>query len=150
MTPEQTSEMEIVSSRIFAAPREVVFERFMDPECLAKWWGPKGFTNTFHEFDPRPGGRWRFTMHGPDGAHYETEKEFLEVTPPERIVFDHLQEQHRFQMRMSFEAVPEGTRLTWQMVFEPNPSNEKLRDFIVAANEENFDRLEACLNQGVP
>lgn len=53
---------EIVSARLFAAPREAVFRAFADPGLLARWWGPEGFTSTFHEFDPRPGGTrltWR-------------------------------------------------------------------------------------------
>ena len=58
---------EIVSIRVFDFPRELVFNAWTDPEHLVHWWGPKGFTNTFHEFDLRPGGIWRFVMHGPDG-----------------------------------------------------------------------------------
>ncbi len=55
----------ITSSRIVNAPRELVFMAWTDPQHLQNWWGPKGFTNTFHEFDLAPGGRWKYTMHGP-------------------------------------------------------------------------------------
>lgn len=58
-------EREIVSSRIFTSPRELVFKAWSDPDHLKNWWGPAGFTNTFEAFDFRPGGRWRFVMHGP-------------------------------------------------------------------------------------
>ena len=70
------SDREIVSTRTFAAPRERVFEAFSDPTQLARWWGPKGFTNTIHEFDLRPGGMWRLVMHAPNGADYANESRF--------------------------------------------------------------------------
>ena len=57
---------EIVSIRNFTYSREQVFNAWTDPNRLKNWWGPKGFTNTFHEFDLRPGGKWSFIMHGPD------------------------------------------------------------------------------------
>ena len=60
----------IVLSRMLQAPREQVFELWTSPEHLANWWGPNGFTLTTHEADIRPGGVWRFTMHGPDGVDY--------------------------------------------------------------------------------
>ena len=69
--PEPLSEREIVTTRVIDAPRERVFKAWTDPEHLAQWWGPKGFTNTFQEFDMRPGGAWRFVMPGPDGVDYK-------------------------------------------------------------------------------
>jgi len=83
----EAADREIISTRVIAAPRDLVFKAFSDPENLARWWGPKGFTNTFHEFDLRPGGAWRFVMHGPDGVDYPNESVFVEVVKPERIVF---------------------------------------------------------------
>ena len=80
---------DIVSSRLLAVPRERVFRAFSDAEQLARWWGPEGFTNTFHEHDFRAGGAWRFTMHAPDGNDYESHSVFVEVREPERIVFKH-------------------------------------------------------------
>lgn len=76
---ESASEREPVTSRVLEAPRERVFRAFSDPAHLERWWGPKGFTNTFHEFDLRPGGNWRFVMHGPDGADFPNESVFVEV-----------------------------------------------------------------------
>ncbi len=64
---------EIVSTRLVGAARELVFKAFTDPDHLAHWWGPNGFTNTFHEFDLRPGGTWRFVMHGPAGGRSPAE-----------------------------------------------------------------------------
>jgi uncharacterized protein YndB with AHSA1/START domain len=61
-----------------------------DPNHVAQWWGPKGFTNTIHEMDVRPGGVWRFVMHGPDGVDYQNKIVFIEVVKPERLVYDHV------------------------------------------------------------
>lgn len=139
--------MEIISTRGFAAPRETLFQVFADPAELAQWWGPKGFTNTITRFDFRPGGSWRFTMHGPDGKDYPNAKDFIEAEKPSRIVFRHLDPKHGFTMAMTFEPLGNavGTRLTWRMLFDPNEDNEKIKGFIVDANEQNFDRLEAYL-----
>jgi uncharacterized protein YndB with AHSA1/START domain len=93
MTPEGaetvTSDREITITRVFDAPRELVFEAWTDPEQVVRWFGPNGFTTTVHEMDARPGGIWRFTMHGPDGADYPNRVEFIEVVKPERLVYNH-------------------------------------------------------------
>jgi uncharacterized protein YndB with AHSA1/START domain len=140
--PEAT--YDIISTRVFAATREKLFEAFSDPRQLAQWWGPNGFTNTIEEFDFRPGGAWRLTMRAPNGAEYPNESEFVEVVRPERIVFDHLRPVHRFLMTMTYETEGDSTRLTWRMHPESD-EGEKMRGFLSAANEENFDRLEAHL-----
>ena len=140
--------IEIVNTRIFDAPREAVFEAFENPQQLAQWWGPNGFTNTIQEMDLRAGGTWRLTMHGPDGTNYDNLSEFVEVAKPERIVFNHLSPVHRYRMTMTYiEAGPGKTKLTWNMVFERSQENEKLKTFIASANEQNFDRLAACLEK---
>jgi uncharacterized protein YndB with AHSA1/START domain len=143
------SDREIVNQRLFAAPRQKVFQAFSDPELLATWWGPNGFTNTIHEFDLRPGGRWRLTMHGPNGADYENESVFREVVVPERIVFTHLEPVHRFDMTMNFREWTGQTALTWRMRFENVEECAKLRSFIEAANKQNFDRLAQCVRKMV-
>jgi uncharacterized protein YndB with AHSA1/START domain len=74
---------------VFDAPRELVFSAFTDPEHLSQWWGPNGFTTTTHAFEFRPGGVWRFVMHGPDGPDYQNRITYDEFVPPERIVYRH-------------------------------------------------------------
>jgi len=142
---EDPGDREIASTRVFDAPRELVFEAFGDPGQLVRWWGPTGFTNTFHEFDLRPGGAWRFTMHGPGGTDYQNVTEFTEVVRPEQIVFLHLEPMHRFQMTMTFAGQNGKTTLTWRMRFETVAEVARLGDIIAAANEQNFDRLAAHL-----
>lgn len=141
------SSPEIFSVRVIAAPRERVFAAFSDPNQLAQWWGPAGFTNTFSEFDLRPGGAWRFTMTGPDGAEYHNVSRFVEIAAPERIVFVHEGPMHRFEMTMTFTVHEGGSRLSWRMVFDSADEVAKLGEFIAAANEQNFDRLAAHLAQ---
>jgi uncharacterized protein YndB with AHSA1/START domain len=136
---------EIVSVRVFSFPRDKLWSAFCDPARLAQWWGPRGFINTFHEFELRTGGRWRFSMHGPDGARYEQTREFLEVVPREKIVMANDDPVHRFRMTISFEPRKPGTRLVWSMVFESATEFARVKDLIAASNEENFNRLEAQL-----
>lgn len=144
-SPAALADRTILSSRVFAAPRERVYAAFADPRQLALWWGPKGFTNTIREFDPRPGGWWRFTMHGPDGADYPNESRFVAVEPPERVVFVHEGTVHRFEMTLTWTERGAGTELSWRMVFDSAEEVARLREFIVAANEQNFDRLASVL-----
>lgn len=143
--PEDDPAREIISGRDLAAPPEDVFRAFSDPTRLARWWGPAGFTNVIHEFDLRPGGRWRLTMTGPDGTAYHNESRFIAIEPPERIVFVHEDPVHRFQMTMTCAGHAGGTRLTWRMQFDAVAEADRVRPFVTAANEQNFDRLEQHL-----
>jgi uncharacterized protein YndB with AHSA1/START domain len=139
------SDREIVSTRSFDVPRERVFEAFSDPSRLARWWGPKGFTNTIHEFDPRPGGTWRSTLHGPDGVDYANENVFVEVVKPERIVFRHVSGDHRYEMTITLDEQRGGTRVTWRMSHATARECARVAALVVPANEQNFDRLGAEL-----
>ena len=84
----KAADRELIITRLLNAPRELVFAAWTDPKHLAEWWGPKGFTNTTHEINVRPGGLWRFIMHGPDGTNFDNYVRFLEVVEGERLVFD--------------------------------------------------------------
>lgn len=140
------SDHDIHSSRVFPVSRERLYEAFSDPSKVALWWGPAGFTNTIHEFDLRPGGHWRFTMHGPDGQTYEQDKSFGEVIPAEKVTFRHHGPVHGFLMELSFHDDGTGSRFDWLMRFDDPGEAEKLRDFISKANEENFDRLQSHMS----
>lgn len=132
---------EIMSSRDFHFPREAVFAAFSDPQRLARWWGPAGFTNTFHQFDFQPGGDWKFVMHGPNGANYDNHSVFVEIVAPERIVFDHVCAP-LFRMTVTLAELPkQRTRMVWRMKFETVELRNQIADFVGDKNEENFDRL---------
>jgi uncharacterized protein YndB with AHSA1/START domain len=77
----------LVITRIFDAPRELVFKVWTDPKHVAQWWGPKDFTNPVCEMDVRPGGAILIHMRGPDGVLYPVKGVFREVVEPERLVF---------------------------------------------------------------
>src|SRR5436190_7587733 len=139
------SDFEIVSTRTIDAPRERIFDALRDPRQLAQWWGPKGFRNTFHEFDFRPGGHWRFVMHGPDGTDYKNENAFAEIVEPERVIIDHLSAP-RFRMTITLEDQSGKTWITWRMRFESAEVCANIRSICTEANQQNFDRLEAVLN----
>jgi uncharacterized protein YndB with AHSA1/START domain len=117
------ADREIIATRLFDAPRELVWEVWTDPKHLAQWWGPNGFTNTIHEIDVRPGGVWRFIMHGPDGTDYKNEIVYVEVIKPERLVYDHVSGP-RFHVTLTFTEEGNKTRLNMQMLFESAAERE--------------------------
>jgi uncharacterized protein YndB with AHSA1/START domain len=136
---------EVVAARVFGAPRTRVFEAFRDPAQLARWWGPNGFTNTIQAFELMPGGAFRLIMHGPDGRDFHNVWRFLEVSPPARVVFEHLEPVHRFTMSLSFVELGSETLLIWRMRFAERAEADRVRELVTAANEQNLDRLAAHL-----
>ena len=94
----------ITSTRIFDADQKLIWKAWTTPEYLIKWWGPKGFTNTFHEYDLRPGGKWKFVMHGPEGGNYNNECEFIKIEEPDLIWWKRIS-QPWFQVYITFETI---------------------------------------------
>lgn len=80
------TDREIITERVFDAPREHVFATYTDPELIPQWWGPRRMTTTVEEMDVRPGGGWRFVMRDPDGGEIGFKGIYREVVLPERIV----------------------------------------------------------------
>ena len=119
------------SSRLLDAPRDLVFDAWTDPEQVVQWWGPRGFTTTTHEMEVKPGGVWRFVMHGPDGRDYQNKITYLEVVRPERLVYKHGGDEDpepvSFQTTVTFVAEGDKTRVTMRAVF---PTAEE-RDRVV-------------------
>jgi len=113
-----TDPRSIIGFREFDAPRELVFSVWTDPRHLAQWWGPIGFRTTTSSFDMRPGGVWRFVMHGPDGRDYQNRVTFEEIVPPERIVYRHGGgedvEPVQFRQTVIFEDLGGRTRIIWR------------------------------------
>ncbi len=85
-TLSMPSDREILITRVFNAPRRLVFEAITRPEHVSRWWGPRSLTMLSCEMDLRPGGAWRFVLRGPDGNEYGFRGEYREITPPERLV----------------------------------------------------------------
>jgi uncharacterized protein YndB with AHSA1/START domain len=82
------AEREVTITRVFDAPRALVFKAWTDPQHLAQWWGPEGFTNPVCEFEPHVGGKLRIHMRGPDGVVYPMKGVIREIVAPERLVFN--------------------------------------------------------------
>lgn len=144
-----SSENVILTERTVPFPIDTVFQAFSGPEHLKNWWGPKGFTNTFHEFDFRPGGKWVFTMHGPEKGNYQNECEFLEINPPHQIAWKR-HSQPLFNVVFNFEKTAEGsTHISFRMIFATADVCTKLKPYVADKNEENFDRLEIELGKMV-
>lgn len=111
----------IIATRVFDAPRSLVFEAWTDQKHLAQWWGPDGFSTTTRSIDIRSGGVWRFVMHGPDGRDYENRITYVEVVKPKRLVYRHGGgddvEPVEFEVEVTFEEIGKQTQLTMRMVF---------------------------------
>jgi uncharacterized protein YndB with AHSA1/START domain len=135
---------EIVSTRHFAQSREQLWAAFTDAQRLARWWGPAGFRNTFELCEFRPGGLWRFTMHGPDGQDYPNRSVFHTIEAPARIVLEHENAPH-FHLHITLSEEAGGTRLGWRMQFDDDATREAVARYAVPANEQVFDRLQAEL-----
>ncbi len=69
MAQESSPNAAVSTERLLSATPRKVFSAFEQADLLAQWWGPSGFTNTFEQFEFKPGGRWVFVMHGPNGAN---------------------------------------------------------------------------------
>ena len=115
-----TADREIVTTRLFGAPRERVFDAWTDRAQIGRWFGPNGFTTTTAEMDVRPAGVWRFVMHGPDGIDYPNVVRYLEVVRPERLVYDHGSDEgtdDQFRNTITFDDEGGKTRLTMRALF---------------------------------
>jgi uncharacterized protein YndB with AHSA1/START domain len=137
-----------VHSRRIDAPRERVFAAIADPLQLARWWGPNGFTSTFERFDFRPGGHWRFVLHAPDGSDYPNENVFVQIDAPGRVVIDHPSDTHHFVLTITLDDDGAGTRVGWHQRFDSAEHRNLVAEVVLAANEQNLDRLAAVVREG--
>jgi len=128
------------TQRFYKATPDAVFAAMADPERLARWWGPQGFSNAFEVFEFQPGGRWIFTMVGPDGTRYPNECVFRQIETGHRVVIAHVV-QPLFELTLNLEAMAGGTRLVWTQVLEDEAVAQAMAHIIEPANEQNLDRL---------
>ena len=110
-----TKDRELLITRTLNASVDLVWEAFTNPEHVANWWGPNGFTNTIYTMDLRPGGLWELVMHGPDGTDYKNKSIYKEIVVNKRIVFNHFNPD--FTTTIEFEEQGEQTHLRWHMLF---------------------------------
>ena len=148
------AENELVISRVFDAPRDLVWKAWTDPRRIAVWWGPSGFGNTVKSMDVRAGGEWLFTMHGPDGTDYPSHVRYREVEAPSELAYLHGEEGSHsfFQVRVSFAesaGAPGKTDVVYRMAF-PTAEGKRLAVEKYGAAEglsQTMGRLETYLRK---
>src|ERR1044071_428687 len=133
MAVANAAQNEIAATRVFDAPRELVWRMWTDPQHVAHWWGPDGFTNTIDEMDVRPGGGRRFVMHRPDGTDYQNKFVYNEVVKPSHLTYTHMTGP-LFDAFVDFVDLGGKTEVNVRMVFE----SAELRDRVV----EQFGAVE--------
>ena len=112
-----TQDRELRISRKLNARVELVWEVWTNPQHIANWWGPNGFTNTITKMEVTAGGEWDLVMHGPDGTDYKNKSIFKEVIPFKKIVYEHVSSPS-FVATVEFEEQGEQTLINWHMLFE--------------------------------
>jgi len=154
-----TSNREIVITRIIHFPRELVWEAMTNPKHVVNWWGPRGFTTTIEKMEVKPGGVWKHVMRGPDGAEYPNHSTFTEVTKPERLVYVHAGHKVggpgiHFVSTWSFDELAERkTRVTIHHVFPTAEMREMVvKDFgAIEGGKQCLSRLaEFIIRKGEP
>lgn len=142
---------ELVFTRIYDAPRALVFDAWTDPRHIGKWWGPSGFTTTTNAMAVEVGGVWDYVMHGPDGTDYPGRSVYTEVVRPERLVFSNIggraDEPHlTCEMTVTFEETGGKTTLTLRMVFPSADAAGRARELgAEEGGHESFERLAGLL-----
>jgi hypothetical protein len=144
---QQPDPRDIITRRDLPFRPRQIWDAFQNPERLARWWGPDGFTNSFETFDFRPGSEWVFVMHCPDGKNYDNRIVFDTLDAPRRIVFTHVPAPW-FQTTIELQVLTESTtHFHWRMRFESPEMREKVSAICIPANEQNLNRLTQELSR---
>jgi uncharacterized protein YndB with AHSA1/START domain len=149
MTDENIADREIATTRTFDAPRELVWKVWTEPEHIAQWFGPNGFTVTTKYFEFRPGGQWLFTFHGPDGTDYRNEVSYTEIIEPELIRYDH-GPSPLFDVTIRFEEETAArTILTMRMLFSTRAERDRTVEKFgaIEGQKQTMARLKEYLSQ---
>lgn len=153
MAAKKSDSNEIAITRIYDAPVELVWEAWVDPKQVAQWWGPRGFTLTTYKKDVRPGGKWEYTMHGPDGTNYENRTTFLEVEKHSLLVYDHGANDTQppmFRVKVQFKRLGKKTQMDMRMILATPEKASETRAFVKkAGGNATWDRLGEFLDENV-
>ena len=150
----EPGKQEITVSRIFDAPRELVFKTYTDPSLLSQWWGPARYTTEVESMEVRKGGRWRFIQRDDRGNEDAFNGVFHEVVPSEQIIqtfeYEGIPGHHVILETLTFEDVGGKTHLTDQMVYQSVEDRDgMLQAGMEEGNRESLDRLDALLKKAV-
>lgn len=142
---------ELRLTRVYDAPVKAVWDAWTEPDQVAKWWGPRGFTITTHSKDLRPGGHWAYTMHGPDGTDWENKTIYHEVEKHARLVYDHGGNDDRpplFRVTVVFTEVKGKTKMQMTMALASAEAAAETAKFIKkAGGNSTWDRLAEFLEK---
>jgi len=142
---------ELKITRVYDAPVAAVWEAWTDPEQVAKWWGPRGFTLTHHSKDLKPGGHWHYTMHGPDGTDYPNKTVYIEVDEYKRLVYDHGANDDQpalFRVTVLFSEANGKTKMDMTMSFaSPEVLAHSKKVIKNADGNSTWDRLAEYLEK---
>jgi uncharacterized protein YndB with AHSA1/START domain len=148
----EPGKQELLITREFDAPRELVFKACMDPKLISQWWGPRNLSTIVDKMDVRPGGQWRFINRDAEGNEYAFHGVYHEILAPERVIdtfeFEGLPETGHVTLEtMKLEELPGGrTRLTTQSVFQSVADRDAmLQSGMEAGVKETYDRLAELL-----
>lgn len=144
---------ELIAVRTLNAPRKLVWEMWTHPDHITHWWGPDGFSTTTYIMEIKPGGVWRFVMHGPDGRDFQNKIIYNEVIENELLVYKHAGEEDtediHFHVTVNFEDDEEGTKLTMKMVFDTAEELKRVSDEFGAVEglKNTLERLGVYLSK---
>jgi uncharacterized protein YndB with AHSA1/START domain len=145
----EPGKQQIVITRIFDAPRQLVYKAMTDPELIPQWWGPKRLTTTIDKMELRPGGLWRYVQHDPAGNEYAFHGVYHEIMPHERLVYTFEFEGMPGHVTLETEAFEDHdgqTKWTDQVVFQSVEDRDgMLSSGMEAGSSESMDRLAELL-----
>ncbi len=148
---EFPSDREIVITRIFDAPRELVFKTSTNPDLIPQWWGPKRFATKVEKMDVKTGGVWRFIQRDQDGNEYAFNGIYREIVPQEREVHTFEFEGmpgHAIIETSKFEEFEGKTKLTVTDLFQSVEDRDGMfRTGMKEGAIESMDRLEELLQK---
>jgi uncharacterized protein YndB with AHSA1/START domain len=137
MITTRTSDTELIQTRVFDAPRKLVFQVYTDAETIPQWWGPRYLTTVVEKMEVKPGGTWRFIQRSPDGKEYAFRGEYREVVTPEKIVYT-----------FEFEGMP-GHIIVETVTFEETNGKTTVRVMSVFQSREDLNgMLDSGMEQG--
>ena len=151
----EPGKQELVMTRVFDAPRELVFKAFTDPELIPQWWGPARYTTKIDILEARPGGRWRFIQRDDKGNEHSFHGVFHEIVPAEQIIYTFEYEgipgHHVLLETITFEDLNGKTRIIDQSVFQSVEDRDgMLQDGMEGGADESMDRLDQLLASTAP
>jgi uncharacterized protein YndB with AHSA1/START domain len=151
MAATKNKSNDIKLARVYDAPVKMVWDAWTEPDQVAQWWGPRGFTITSHSKDIRTGGHWHYTMHSPEGVDYANKTQYLEVEKYSRMVYDHGgndEQKPLFRVTVLFKEIGGKTHMDMTMALpSPEAADQTRQFFKKAGGDSTWDRLAELLEK---